>query len=56
MISREGQAFHDSSADEALYEALNSYTKVPVHQYTQDINDKVFAEASAKRLLELINA
>lgn len=56
VISREGQVFHDSSADEALYDALNSYTKVPVHQYTQDINDKVFAEASAKRLLELINA
>ena len=54
VISREGQAFHDPAADEALFAALHEHAKVPVHDHAEDINDKAFAEAAAKRLLELI--
>lgn len=56
VISREGQAFHDADADEALFKAIHEHATVPVHDHAEDINDKAFAEAAAKRLLELIHS
>lgn len=55
VISREGQAFHDDAADQALFGAIREQAKVPVHDIHSDINSREFAEAAAHRLLELIN-
>lgn len=56
VISREGQPFHDAAADEALFKSIHEHAKAPVHDHAGDINDKAFAEAAAKRLLELIQS
>lgn len=56
VISREGQPFHDATADEALFKSIHDHAKVAVHDHLEDINDKAFAEAAAKRLLELIQS
>ena len=56
VISREGQPFHDAAADEALFKSIHDHAKVAVHDHLEDINDKAFAEAAAKRLLELIQS
>ncbi len=56
VISREGQPFHDATADEALFKSIHDHAKVGVHDHLEDINDKSFAEAAAKRLLELIQS
>lgn len=56
VISREGQPFHDAAADEALFKSIHDHAKVGVHDHLEDINDKAFAEAAAKRLLELIQS
>lgn len=56
VISREGQPFHDAAADEALFKSIHEHAKVGVHDHLEDINDKAFAEAAAKRLLELIQS
>ncbi|MGA0899827.1 MAG: Tm-1-like ATP-binding domain-containing protein [Luteolibacter sp.] len=56
VISRKGKAFHDTAADEALFKSIHDHAKVPVHDYNEDINDRAFAEAAAKRLLKLIQS
>ncbi len=54
VISAPGQPFHDSAADEALFNALKSKAEVPVQEFDLAINDKEFAQACAYKLIELI--
>jgi len=56
VISRDGQAFHDAAADAALFNAIQAQAEIPVHDINDHINSKDFAEAAAKRLLELIES
>jgi uncharacterized protein (UPF0261 family) len=57
-IATEGQPFHDSEADDALFTALREELdpSVEVHELELDINDPAFAEAMAGRLHELYGA
>lgn len=54
VISAPGQPFHDSAADEALFNALKSKAEVPVQEFDLAINDQEFAQACAYKLIELI--
>jgi uncharacterized protein (UPF0261 family) len=54
IISAEGQPFHDSAADKALFDALQSTAQVPVQEFDLAINDREFAQACAYKLIELI--
>jgi uncharacterized protein (UPF0261 family) len=54
VISAEGQPFHDSVADKALFDALKSTAQVPVQEFDLAINDKEFAQSCAYKLIELI--
>jgi len=56
VISAPGKAFHDATADTALFDALRQCSKVPVHEFDCEINDPAFAEACARKLLELMAA
>ena len=56
VISAPGKAFHDAMADTALFDALRQGSKVPVHEFDCEINDPAFAEACARKLLELMAA
>jgi uncharacterized protein (UPF0261 family) len=49
-----GGAFHDPGADEALFEALRSHSRIPVETLQEPINSPVFARACAERLLALM--
>ena len=56
VISAEGQAFHDTNADRALFDALESATRegVAITYSEHAINDPDFARMCAERLIELI--
>ncbi|MBK1855476.1 Tm-1-like ATP-binding domain-containing protein [Verrucomicrobiaceae bacterium 5K15] len=54
VISAEGQPFHDSEADEALFGAIREYATVEVIDYDEAINSETFAKAAAHKLLELM--
>ncbi|HAZ65740.1 MAG TPA: hypothetical protein DCY41_03170 [Opitutae bacterium] len=54
VISAAGKAFHDATADAALFDALRQGSKVPVHEFDCEINDPVFAMACANTLIELM--
>ncbi len=56
VISAAGQPFHDPLADDALFAALRTDSKVPVVTLDEEINSPVFARACAEKLLELIAA
>lgn len=58
VISAPGQPFHDPAADQALFDAIKANLKpgIPVEEMDCKINDPQFAEACAKRLIELIAA
>ncbi len=59
LMSVEGQQFHDSAADEALFAALREHldrSRVELHEVDADINDPAFALAMADRLHELHTA
>lgn len=54
LIATAGQPFHDSAADQALFEALreNLNADVEVWEMDTDINEAAFARATAERLHE----
>jgi len=56
VISAEGQRFHDSAADQALFDAIKTHLRkdIPLIELATKINDPAFAEACAQTLLELI--
>lgn len=54
VISTEGQPFHDTAADTALFDTIRQYATVPVISLTETINSPAFAEAAANQLLENI--
>lgn len=54
VISAKGQPFHDATADKALFGAIHANAQVEVIDYDEEINSPVFAEAAARKLLELI--
>lgn len=54
VISAEGQPFHDSEADEALFGAIREHATVEVIDYDEAINSETFAKAAAHKLLELM--
>ena len=54
VISAEGQPFYDPEADQALFSAIHEHAKVEVIDYDEEINSEVFAQAAARKLLELI--
>ena len=54
VISAEGQPFHDSAADRALFEAITSNCRQPVEVFHEEINSPVFAAACAHKLIELM--
>jgi uncharacterized protein (UPF0261 family) len=58
VISVEGGPFHDAAADAALFTALKQGLRqdIPVVEMAARINDPEFAEASARKLLELMAA
>lgn len=58
VISAEGGAFHDPEADAALFQALKQGLRkdIPVIEMANRINDPEFAEASARKLIELMAA
>lgn len=58
VISTEGGPFHDAEADAALFSALKQGLRkdIPVVEMANRINDPEFAEASARKLIELIAA
>jgi uncharacterized protein (UPF0261 family) len=56
IYATEGQVFHDTAADDALFAALRETVdrrRVEVHELDLDINDREFALAMANRLHEL---
>jgi uncharacterized protein (UPF0261 family) len=57
VISAAGQAFHDPSADEALFGAIKKGLRkdIPVVEIDTTINDPDFAEICAKTLLAHVN-
>ena len=54
VISAEGQPFYDPEADQALFNSIHQHAKVEVIDYDEEINSEIFAEAAARKLLELI--
>ncbi len=56
VISAPGKAFHDTVADQALFGALKQHALVPVHEFALEINDPAFAQACARKLIELMQA
>ena len=54
VISAEGQPFYDPEADQALFNSIHQHAKVEVIDYDEEINSEVFAQAAARKLLELI--
>src|SRR4051812_45837512 len=56
VISTAGGPFHDAAADEALFTALKQGLRkdIPVVEMANRINDPEFAEASARKLIELM--
>ncbi len=56
VISAAGQAFHDATADEALFTAIRATAKVPVEELDEEINSPVFARACAEKLLALMQS
>jgi uncharacterized protein (UPF0261 family) len=55
-LSKEGEFFHDSAADEAMFQALRAEIDrnvVELHELDTDVNDPAFAETMARRLNEL---
>jgi len=55
----EGKDFYDPEADQALFDALKENIdndKVELLEMDKDINDTAFAEAAAKKLIELLEA
>ena len=56
VISAEGQPFHDTAADEALFSAIKANATIPVEEFDVEINDPAFAKACAEKLLELMGA
>ncbi len=56
-IDREGQSFNDPEARRALYDAIRGAAgKVEVVELDFHINDKEFAEAAARKLLDLMKS
>lgn len=57
MIDTEGAPFYDPAADKALIDNLKKEldSRIEVHELDMDINDPHFAQAMAKRLVELIS-
>ena len=55
VISAAGQPFHDPAADEALFQAIRTLSKIPVKEFDEEINSQVFARACAEQLLRLMN-
>ena len=55
IISAEGQSFHDAEADQALFDAIHANAQCEVVDFDEEINNEVFAQAAAHKLLELIN-
>lgn len=51
VISAEGQAFHDPTADAALFNAILKNTRVPITELDEEINSLTFARACAEKLL-----
>ena len=56
VISAPGKAFHDAAADQALFGALKQHAQVPVLEFALEINDPAFAQACARKLIELMQA
>ena len=56
LISAEGQAFHDPSADAALFESIRQHAKVEVIDLQEEINSPAFAQACVEKLLQLIES
>ncbi|MES2982517.1 MAG: Tm-1-like ATP-binding domain-containing protein [Verrucomicrobiota bacterium] len=54
VISAAGQSFHDTAADQALFEAIKSGSKHPVIEMDVEINDPAYARACAEKLMEMI--
>lgn len=54
LISAKGQPFYDAEADSALFGAIHEHATCEVVDYEEEINSKVFAQAAAHKLLELI--
>ncbi|KAI0539561.1 hypothetical protein GGR58DRAFT_464030 [Xylaria digitata] len=55
-IAVEGQAYYDKEADDALFNAIRqglNGSNIAVKEVDADINDPVFAESVARRLVEL---
>jgi uncharacterized protein (UPF0261 family) len=54
-IDRDGQPFHDPEARRALYESIRRHAgAVPIEELDLHINDAPFAEAVARKLIELM--
>jgi uncharacterized protein (UPF0261 family) len=57
MIDKEGEAFHDREADQALFETLKSglaISELQVTSFDMHINDEAFAQAVVDTVLELM--
>jgi uncharacterized protein (UPF0261 family) len=56
VISAPGQPFHDPSADQALFDEIRANLRkdIEVLELDCEINDPVFAETAARKLLELM--
>ena len=58
-IDMPGQPFYGKEEDEALFEILRKKVNketVEILEMTQNINDPVFGETAAKKLIELMEA
>lgn len=54
-LDRTGQAFDDTAARHSLFDAIRTHARgLEVHELPLHINDPAFAEAAARRLLELM--
>ena len=59
MIDAEGQPFDGVQERQVLFDTLKkdiSNSKIEIMELDNNINDKEFAEAAAKRLVELMEA
>ncbi|MES2474914.1 MAG: Tm-1-like ATP-binding domain-containing protein [Verrucomicrobiota bacterium] len=56
VISAEGQPFHDTAADDALFSAIREHAQVPVEEFDLEINSPLFAKACAERLLAMMGS
>ena len=54
VISAEGQPFHDPAADAALFGAIEEHASVTVRICDGEINNPLFAQLCAERLLTLL--